>query len=80
MLVSALLFTLIAWDIFGSSLELHIRSFYLLPHYVDWPVHAWVKVKSCEHAAEMHCMIYHMYSQQCSDCCTLRAGQDCFPV
>ena len=48
MLVSALLFSLIAWDIFGSSLDAHIRSLYLLPHYVDWPVHAWVKVKSCK--------------------------------
>ena len=44
MLVSALLFALIAWDIFGSSLDARIRSFYILPHYVDWPVHAWVKV------------------------------------
>ena len=44
LLTSALLFMLIAWDVFGGGLSPPLRSFYLLPHYVDWPVHAWVKV------------------------------------
>ena len=43
LLTSALLFCLIAWDVFGSGLSAPLTSFYLLPHYVDWPVHAWVK-------------------------------------
>lgn len=42
---SALLFLLITWDIFGGTSKFPIQSFYLLPHYIDWPVHAWVKVR-----------------------------------
>ena len=43
LVTSALLFLLIAWDVFGSGLDAPFKSFYVLPHYVDWPVHAWVK-------------------------------------
>ena len=62
MLVSALLFILTAWDIFGSSLDPHIRSFYLLPHYVDWPVHAWVKVSPAN--MQKRCIYGTQHSQQ----------------
>ncbi|EIE19705.1 hypothetical protein COCSUDRAFT_58438 [Coccomyxa subellipsoidea C-169] len=40
---SAILFLLIAWDVFGGTSKFPIQSYYLLPHYIDWPVHAWVK-------------------------------------
>ncbi|BDA46749.1 hypothetical protein COCOBI_09-2020 [Coccomyxa sp. Obi] len=40
---SALLFLLIAWDIFGGTSKFPVQSFYILPHHIDWPVHAWVK-------------------------------------
>jgi hypothetical protein len=40
------LFLLIASDIFGGYPSAQIKSAYLLPHYVDWPVHAYVKVRS----------------------------------
>lgn len=42
---SAVLFMLIAWDIFGGTSKCPVKSFYILPHYIDWPVHAWVKVR-----------------------------------
>ena len=75
MLISALLFTLIAWDIFGSGLDARIRSFYLLPHYVDWPVHAWVKVGLARMGTG--CILWDTAFKAVLDCQSSAPAQHC---
>lgn len=77
LVISALLFLLIAWDIFGSGLDAPFRSLYLLPHYADWPVHAWVKA-STRHLFATECRAGSADAFVAPDCLNIwKRADDC---